>query len=216
MAMTFFWLLIFAVNSAFAEYIVCASGTGIDCSCDSAFSDEKCIMDCTTVGSCSGDVNCRAGDDCEILCTSHGSCQNIGVFADEAADVTLDCTGTGACITGSVTAVLHCGTGDCKMECGTGSCQLSVAPGFASSWQCSPSTNCDNMHTVIPPYISPTGHPSPSPTLPSTPEEIQCNGACSCPSTPIGTACLLKFSDLFFDDHVKEKHVHCIYDDAYL
>ena len=138
-------LVLCLTNLSTAEIIQCDSG---DCSCDETISNRKCILDCTASNSCTGYVTCRAGDNCEVLCTSATSCQGANIFGIDAMDLTVNCSGTDACAEGLGATYIACGSGDCKIQCGLGSCSTYIYTQSASSFECYPLSNCDSLLNI--------------------------------------------------------------------
>lgn len=105
----------------------CTSCTGLF---DDAGGFTTCIVDCAQNGSCSNEVVCPFGMECQVTCSGIGSCDD-GVDCSNASACTISCTGTNAC-DGS----LQCGSGPCSITCnGNNVCDSGV--------DCSGSCACD-------------------------------------------------------------------------
>lgn len=96
---------------------------------------KQCNIDCAVDSCTNGQVVCPPGWNCDVKCSTPGSCRGNGgggtpgVICAGTLSCTVECTGDGSC------RGVQCGSGPCNVDCaGTNSC---------SGVRCNQSCACD-------------------------------------------------------------------------
>eukprot|EP01083_Nonionella_stella_P052389 139001_1 len=149
--------------------------TSSPCEC---VDDEPCTLDCTGEDNCKGSgytLRCHPNQPCNLLCAGTSACQDATLDANDATDVTIECTtGTDACSSSSTE--YNCGSGDCTIQCdASGSCvAIKLNTNSARSFTCT-GANCPS-HLQSLQYTAP-------PTYSPSAEVVNCTGTsspCAC------------------------------------
>ncbi|HHH30757.1 MAG TPA: hypothetical protein ENK57_20770 [Polyangiaceae bacterium] len=122
--------------------------------CTGGCNGTTCIVDCSTMGSCTGQtITCPADFACEVQCGASG-CTGAAITCPATYGCDVDCNGASACENAAIT----CSTGICSQSC---SADVNVCAGA--------SMNCGG-EVCTQTCASPTNPPS-----------IDCTGApCTC------------------------------------